>query len=94
MLKPLGNRVVLEVVEEEQTTPSGIVLPESAKQKPNFAEVVAVGAGKFTENGERLEMEVSVGDKVVFEEYAGTEIKYEGKEYLVLHDTDIIAIAE
>ena len=94
MLKPLGNRVVLEVVEEEQTTPSGIVLPESAKQKPNFAEVVAVGAGKFTENGERLEMEVSVGDKVVFEEYAGTEIKYEGKEYLVLHDTDIIAIVE
>ncbi len=94
MLKPLGNRVLLELVEEEKTTLGGIVLPESAKEKPQFAKVVAVGEGKLLENGERLALEVSVGDKVVFEQYAGTEIKYEGTDYLVLQDTDIIAIAE
>lgn len=94
MLKPLGNRVLLELVEEETTTSGGIVLPDSAKEKPQFAKVIAVGAGKLLENGERLALEVSVGDKVVFEKYAGTEIKYEGTDYLVLKDTDIIAIAE
>lgn len=94
MLKPLGNRVLLELVEEETTTSGGIVLPDSAKEKPQFAKVIAVGAGKLLENGDRLALEVSVGDKVVFEKYAGTEIKYEGTNYLVLKDTDIIAIAE
>lgn len=94
MLKPLGNRVLLELVEEETTTSGGIVLPDSAKEKPQFAKVVAVGEGRLLDNGDRLELEVSVGDKVVFEKYAGTEIKYEGTDYLVLKDTDIIAIAE
>lgn len=94
MLKPLGNRVLLELVEEETTTAGGIVLPESAKEKPQFAKVVAVGEGKLLENGERLPLEVSVDDKVVFEKYAGTELKYKGSDYLVLKDTDIIAIAE
>lgn len=94
MLKPLGNRVLLEVVEEEETTPSGFVLPDSAKEKPNFAEVVAVGEGKLLDSGERLPVEVKVGDKVVFEKYAGTELTYEDKEYLVVKDTDIVAIAE
>ncbi len=94
MLKPLGNRVLLEIEEEEQTTPSGIVLPDSAKEKPQFAKVIAVGEGKLLDNGERLEVEVSVGDKVVFEQYAGTELKLDGTEYLVVKDTDIIAIAE
>lgn len=94
MLKPLGNRVLLELVEEETTTSGGIVLPDSAKEKPHYAKVVAVGEGKMLDNGERLPLEVSVGDKVVFEKYAGTEIKDEGREYLVLKDTDIIAIAE
>ena len=94
MLRPLGNRVLLELVEEETTTSGGIVLPDSAKEKPQFAKVVAVGEGKLLEDGERLALEVSVGDKVVFEKYAGTEIKYEGSNYLVLKDTDIIAIAE
>lgn len=94
MLKPLGNRVLLEVVEEEKTTPSGIVLPDSAKEKPQFATVVAVGEGKLLDSGERLSMEVSVGDKVIFEQYAGSEVKYEGTEYLVVKDTDIIAVAE
>ena len=70
MLKPLGNRVLLEVVEEETTTPSGIVLPDSAKDKPQFAKVVAVGEGKLLESGDRLPLEVNVGDKVLFEKYA------------------------
>lgn len=94
MLKPLGNRVLLEVVEEEKATPSGIVLPDSAKSKPNLAKVVAVGEGKLLDSGERLAVEVSVGDKVVFEQYSGAELKYDDKEYLVLKDTDIIAVVE
>jgi len=94
MLKPLGNRVLLEVQEEEETTPSGIVLPDSAKESPQVAEVVAVGDGKLLDDGERLPLEVSVGDQVVFEQYAGTELKHNGTEYLVVKDTDIIAIAE
>jgi chaperonin GroES len=94
MLKPLGNRVLLEIVEEETTTPSGIVLPDSAKEKPQFATVVAVGEGKLLDSGERLPVEVSVGDKVLFEQYTGSEVKYEGSEYLVVKDTDIIAVAE
>lgn len=92
MLKPLGNRVLLEVVEEEDTTPSGIVLPDSAKEKPQYASVVAAGEGKLLDNGDRIPLEVSIGDKVVFEKYAGTELKYEGTDYLVVKDTDIIAI--
>ena len=94
MLKPLGNRVLLELVEEETTTPSGIVLPDSAKEKPQFATVVAVGEGKLLDSGERLPVEVSVGDKVLFEKYSGSEVKHEGTEYLVVKDTDIIAVAE
>lgn len=92
MLKPLGNRVLLEIFEEEITTPSGIVLPDSAKEKSHLANVVAVGDGKLLDNGERLPVEVSVGDKVVFEQYAGTEIKHDGNEYLVIKDTEIIAV--
>lgn len=94
MLKPLGNRVLLEVEEEETTTASGIVLPDSAKDKQQFAKVVAVGEGKLLDSGERLPLEVRVGDKVIFEQYAGTELKHEGNEYLVIKDTDIIAVAE
>lgn len=94
MLKPLGNRVLLEIVEEEKTTPSGIVLPDSAKEKPNFATVVAVGEGKLLDSGERLPLEVNVGDKVIFEQYAGTELKVDNKEYLVVKDTDIIAVSK
>ncbi|WP_208559245.1 co-chaperone GroES [Marinilactibacillus kalidii] len=94
MLKPLGNRVLLEVIKEEEKTVSGLVLPESAKEKPQTAKVVAVGSGKVLEDGKRAEMDVSVDDKVIFEKYTGSEVKYEGKEYLVVKDTDIIAIVE
>ena len=92
MLKPLGNRVLLEIFEEEITTASGLVLPDSAKEKSQLAKVVAVGEGKLLDSGDRLAVEVSVGDQVVFEQYAGTEIKFEGKEYLVIKDTEIMAI--
>lgn len=94
MLKPLGNRVLLEVVEEEETTPSGIVLPDSAKEKSYLGTVVAVGTGKLLENGERAPMEVKVGDQVLYEKYAGSEVTFEDKEYFVLKDTDIIAVVE
>lgn len=94
MLKPLGNRVLLEIFEEEVTTASGLVLPDSAKEKPQLAKVLAVGEGKLLDNGDRLPVEVSIGDQVVFEQYAGTEIKFEGNEYLILKDTEIIAVVE
>ncbi len=92
MLKPLGNRVLLEVKKEEEKTASGLVLPDSAKEKPQTATVVAVGEGRVLDNGQRAAMEVSVGDTVVFEKYAGSELKYDGKEYLAVKDTDIVAI--
>lgn len=94
MLKPLGNRVLLEVIKEEEKTVSGLVLPESAKEKPQTAKVVAVGSGKVLEDGKRADMDVAVGDKVIFEKYAGSEVKYEGNEYLVVKDSDIIAVVE
>lgn len=94
MLKPLGNRVLLEVIKEEEKTVSGLVLPESAKEKPQTAKVVAVGSGKVLEDGKRADMDVAVGDKVIFEKYTGSEVKYEGNEYLVVKDSDIIAVVE
>ncbi|GAA0356169.1 co-chaperone GroES [Alkalibacterium iburiense] len=94
MLKPLGNRVLLEVQKVEETTASGLVLPDSAKEKPQTAKVIAVGEGRVLDNGQRAAVDVSVGDEVVFEKYAGSEVKYDGTEYLVVKDTDIIAIVE
>ncbi|KUP04725.1 hypothetical protein Q75_14870 [Bacillus coahuilensis p1.1.43] len=92
MLKPLGDRVVIELVESEEKTASGIVLPDSAKEKPQEGKVVAVGTGKVLDNGERVALEVSVGDKIIFSKYAGTEVKYQGAEYLILRDSDILAV--
>ncbi len=94
MLKPLGDRVVIELVESEEKTASGIVLPDSAKEKPQEGRVVAVGTGRVLDNGERSAFDVTVGDKIIFKKYAGTEVKYDGKEYLILGDTDILAIVE
>lgn len=90
-LKPLGDRVVVEIVEEDETTISGIVLPDSAKEKPSRAKVIAVGSGRF-EDGKRVELEVSVGDEVLFSKYGGTEVKVDGNEYLILRESDILAI--
>ncbi|MCC5889447.1 MAG: co-chaperone GroES [Alkalibacterium sp.] len=92
MLKPLGNRVLLEVKKQEEKTASGLVLPDSAKEKPQTAVVVAVGEGRLMDNGGHAAMPVEVGDEVLFEKYAGSEVKYQGKEYLVVKDSDLIAI--
>ncbi|GLI85089.1 MULTISPECIES: co-chaperone GroES [Rossellomorea] len=92
MLKPLGDRVVIELVETEEKTASGIVLPDSAKEKPQEGKIVAVGTGRVLDNGERVALEVSVGDRIIFSKYSGTEVKYQGTEYLILRDNDILAI--
>ncbi|WP_033826908.1 co-chaperone GroES [Bacillus andreraoultii] len=92
MLKPLGDRVVIELVETEEKTASGIVLPDTAKEKPQEGKVVAVGTGRVLDNGERVALELSVGDRIIFSKYAGTEVKYEGKEYLILRESDILAV--
>ncbi|WP_010533824.1 co-chaperone GroES [Brachybacterium squillarum] len=91
-IKPLEDRVVVKPLEAEQTTASGLVIPDTAKEKPQEGEVVAVGAGRFDDKGERVPMDVSVGDKVVFSKYGGTELKYGNEEFLVLGARDILAI--
>ncbi|OIJ11349.1 co-chaperone GroES [Anaerobacillus alkalilacustris] len=92
MLKPLGDRIVIEQVETEEKTASGIVLPDTAKEKPQEGRVVAVGSGRILESGERVALEVKEGDKVIFSKYAGTEVKLDGKEYLILRENDVLAI--
>lgn len=91
MIKPLGDRVVIELVEQEEKTASGIVLPDSAQEKPQEGKVVSVGSGSIV-NGERVALEVKEGDRIVFSKFAGTELKYEGKEYLILRENDILAV--
>lgn len=92
-LRPLGNRVVLQQQEAEEKTQSGIILPDSAKEKPQDAVVIAVGQGKG-EDGKDIEMQVKVGDKVIYSKYAGTEIKLGDEEYIIVDQNDIIAIVE
>lgn len=92
MIKPLGERVVIEVAESDVTTASGIVLPDTAKEKPQKGKVVAVGMGKLLENGQRAGLEVKEGDSVVFSKYSGSEIKVDDKDYLIVRESDILAI--
>ena len=92
MIKPLGERVVIEVAESDVTTASGIVLPDTAKEKPQKGKVVAVGTGKLLDNGERAALEVKVGDGVVFSKYSGSEIKVDDKDSLIVRESDILAI--
>lgn len=91
MIKPLGDRVVIRVLEQEEKTASGIFLPDTAKEKPSQGEVIAVGTGKLRDNGTRTPLEVSVGDKIIFSKYAGTEVKYDGVDYLIVSERDILA---
>ena len=92
-IKPLEDRIVIKQVEAEQTTASGLVIPDTAKEKPQEGEVVAVGPGRFNESGsERIPLDVAVGDKVIFSKYGGTEVKYAGEELLILSARDILAI--
>ena len=93
-LKPLGDRLVVKPLEDEEVTPSGIVLPETAKEKPQKGEVLSVGPGARDEDGKRIEMDVSVGDKVLFAKYGGTEIKMDQKKMLILKESDVLAIVE
>ena len=92
MLKPLGDRVVIRVLEQEEKTASGIFLPDTAKEKPSQGEVVAVGPGKVQDDGKRVALDVKVGDKIIFSKYAGTEVKFDGTKYLIVSDRDILAI--
>ena len=89
-LKPLGDRVIVEVLEEEQTTVSGIVLPDTAQEKPQRAKVLAVGPGHY-EDGQLVPLEIVVGDEVVFSKYGGTEVKFGVSEYLILRESDVLA---
>ena len=91
-LKPLGSRVVIEPVEQEEITAGGIVLPETAKEKPQKGTILAIGPGDRDEDGDRIAMDVAVGDVVLYAKYAGTEIKVEGKKLLILKESDLLAI--
>ena len=92
-IKPLEDRIVVKTLDAEQTTASGLVIPDTAKEKPQEGEVVAVGPGRFNEDGdERIPMDVSVGDKVIYSKYGGTEVKYGGDEFLILSARDVLAI--
>lgn len=93
-IKPLGDRVLIKPMEAEEKTKGGIVLPDTAKEKPQKGEVIAVGKGKILENGEVRALDVKVGDKVLYGKYAGTEISYNGEEYLIVREDDILAIIE
>jgi chaperonin GroES len=93
-LKPLGDRVLVKVLEQEDKTAGGILLPDTAREKPQLGEVTAVGPGRKTEDGNVVPTEVKVGDKVLYAKYAGTEIKITGSDYLLLTEKDILAIAE
>ncbi len=93
-LKPLGNRVVVEPVEQEEITAGGIVLPETAKEKPQKGLVVSVGPGDRDDEGKRIALDVQVGDTVLFAKYSGTEIKLDGKKLLILRESDLLAIVE
>ena len=92
-IKPLEDRIVVKPLDAEQTTASGLVIPDTAKEKPQEGEVVAVGPGRFNEDGdERVPMDISVGDKVIYSKYGGTEVKYGGDEFLILSARDVLAI--
>jgi chaperonin GroES len=94
MIKPLGDRVVIEALAKEEVTKSGIVLPDTVKEKPSEGKIVAVGSGKTLDNGQKVALDVKAGDKVIFSKYAGTEVKFDGKEYLIISERDILAVIE
>lgn len=91
-LRPLGDRVIIEAIEQEEVTSSGLYIPETAKEKPQQGNVLAVGEGRRDEDGDRIAMDLKVGDKVLFAKYAGTEIKIDGKKLLIMKESDILAI--
>ena len=93
-LRPLQDRILVKRVEEETTTKGGIIIPDTAKEKPAEGEVVAVGQGKLDDDGNRIALEVKVGDRILFGKYSGTEVKIEGEEYLIMREDDVLGIIE
>ena len=93
-LKPLADRLVIKASESEEMTKGGLVLPDTAKEKPVEGEVIAVGVGKLADDGKRIPMEVKVGDKVIFSKYSGTEVKLDGETFLVIGERDVLAVVE
>ena len=94
-IKPLEDRILVKTLEAEQTTASGLVIPDTAKEKPQEGEVIAVGPGRFDDEGEhRIPLDISVGDVVIYSKYGGTEVKYDGQEYLLLSARDVLAVIE
>ncbi len=93
-IRPLHDRIIVERLEEETTTASGIIIPDSAKEKPQQGNVIAVGKGKLTEDGKVLSLDVKVGDKVLFGKYSGTEVKIDGNEYLMMREDDVLGVVE
>ena len=93
-LKPLGDRSVVKVLSREEKTKGGIVLPDTAKEKPTEGEVIAVGTGKVLDNGQKLPIEVKVGDRIIFSKYAGTEVKLDGEDYVIFSERDVLAIVD
>ena len=93
-IKPIGDRVLVEAIEDKEQVKGGIVIPDSAKEKPLEAKVIALGTGKVDEDGKRIEFDVKVGDVVLTSKYGGTEVKYDGKEYKLLSASDILAVIE
>jgi chaperonin GroES len=93
-LKPLGDRLIVRAIDEEETTASGLVLPDTAKEKPQKGEVLAVGDGALDDNGKRIPLDVSKGDTVLYSKYGGTEIKIDGEDLLVLRESDVLAKVE
>jgi chaperonin GroES len=91
-IKPLEDRIVVKALEAEQTTASGLVIPDTAKEKPQEGEVLSVGPGRIDDNGNRVPLDVNVGDKVIYSKYGGTEVKYSGEEYLILSARDVLAV--
>ncbi|HIY95407.1 MULTISPECIES: co-chaperone GroES [Rothia] len=91
-IKPLEDRIVVQIVEAEQTTASGLVIPDTAKEKPQEAKVIAVGPGRIDDKGNRIPVDVAEGDVVIFSKYGGTEVKYGGAEYLILSARDVLAV--
>lgn len=93
-IRPLHDRIIVERIEEETKTAGGLIIPDSAKEKPQQGKVIAAGKGKVTEDGKLLGMDVKVGDRILFGKYAGTEIKVEGKEYLMMREDDVLGVVE
>ena len=93
-LKPLGDRIVVKVLEREEKTKGGLFLPDTAKEKPTEGEVVAVGTGKILDNGQKQPVELKVGDRIIFSKYAGTEVKLDGEDFVIFSERDVLAIIE